>query len=145
MTVRRILNAKPLHEVVTIRPEVTVADAAGKLAEMRIGALVVSTDGKTIAGVISERDIVRELGRRGTECLTETVAQVMTSEVQTVKPDTAALRALDIMTQGRFRHLPVVEGSVMVGVISIGDVVKYRLEEIQFENAALTDLITGNV
>jgi CBS domain-containing protein len=145
MTIRRILKQKAIGEIVTVSPEASVAEATRLLAEKRIGALVASSDGRTIAGVLSERDIVRELGKRGTGCLDDRVADLMTREVRTVSPDTLALRALDIMTQGRFRHLPVVEGNVMVGVVSIGDVVKYRLEEIQRENAALTDMITGHV
>lgn len=144
MTVRQILNSKSISDILTITPDATIADAAKILSEKRIGALVVSRDGKSLDGMLSERDIVRELGRRGTHCMADKVSDLMTSEVITVAPGDVVVTALEKMTAGRFRHLPVVEDGVMIGVISIGDVVKDRIDEVERENTALTDMIAGH-
>ena len=144
MTVRRILESKPRHDILTIRPDASVADAARLLSENRIGALVVSRDGASLDGMLSERDIVRELGKRGPGCLEDRVSDLMTAKVITADPGDIAVTALEKMTAGRFRHLPVVEDGQMIGVISIGDVVKHRIEEVERENTALTDMIVGH-
>ena len=144
MTVRRILDSKPRHDILTIKPTDSVADAARILSENRIGALVVSSDGASLDGMLSERDIVRELGKRGPSCLDDRVSALMTAEVITAAPDDVAVTALEKMTAGRFRHLPVMDGGDMIGVISIGDVVKHRIEEVERENTALTDMIVGH-
>lgn len=143
MLVRQILKSKGNDAVLTIRPEATVAEAARMLSERRIGCLVVSRGGDRPEGVISERDIVREMGARGVGCFDETVAEMMTEEVQTCSCDDLADDVLSRMTQGRFRHLPVLEGGRMIGLISIGDVVKARLSELAMEKDALEGMIAG--
>lgn len=147
MLVQQILKAKGTpggDGIITINPDKPVSDAAQLLAEMRIGAVVVSRDGTTVAGILSERDIVRELGRRGTGCLTDTVGEMMTSTIETCAPDEKADHVLARMTGGRFRHMPVMEGERMIGVISIGDVVKARLDELSMEQEALKGMIMGH-
>jgi len=143
MLVSQILKTKSDDGVVTIAPGTTLARAAEVLSSRRIGALVVSADGKKVAGILSERDIVRELGRRGPACLPDTVDSVMTARVITCARGDRADEVLQKMTDGRFRHLPVVEGEEMVGLISIGDVVKARLAELAMEKDALEGMIKG--
>jgi len=143
MLIQHILDSKPHSSVLTISKNVTIKDAIEDLSAHRIGALVVSEDGTTVEGIISERDIIRVIGQRGISCLSESVADNMTSDITScVKSDTAE-EALQLMTDGRFRHLPVVEDGVMVGLISIGDVVKARLAEIENEKSAMVDMIRG--
>ena len=144
MTIGRILQSKGSADVLTVSPGATIGEAAAILSVKRVGALVVSRDGDTLNGVISERDIVRELGKQGPPCLDNLVSDLMTRDVKTVTPAATAIEALNIMTAGRFRHLPVLDDGKMVGVISIGDVVKYRMDQIQHENEALTDMIVGH-
>ena len=143
MLVQQILRSKGNGEVLTIRPDATVAEAARLLSERRIGCLVVSRDGAQPEGVISERDIVREMGVRGVGCFQEAVAEMMTEEVQTCGCDDQADDVLIKMTEGRFRHLPVMNGGRMIGLISIGDVVKARLSELAMEKDALEGMIAG--
>ncbi len=143
MTVAKILQSKGSTDVVSIAPGKAVSEAAGLLAERRIGSLVVSEDGTTVQGILSERDIVRELGRRGTGCLTETVGDMMTRDIITCQKSDKAISVLGKMTKGRFRHMPVVEGGQMVGIVTLGDVVKYRLEEVEMEKTALEGMIMG--
>ena len=144
MRVHQILRNKGDDGVVTAQPDLTVAEAAELLSTKRIGAVIVSQDGKTPQGILSERDIVRELGRRGTGCLTEKVSAMMTAKVTTCKPDDSADGILGTMTEGRFRHLPVMDGDQMIGLISIGDVVKARLSELSMERDALQDMVMGH-
>lgn len=144
MTVRHILDGKQKSDLLTITPGATVQDAARILSEMRIGALIVSRDGQALDGMLSERDIVRELGRRGPSCMSDAVEALMTKEVVTADPADTAIRALEKMTHGRFRHLPVVKDGKMIGVVSIGDVVKHRIDEVERENSALTEMIVGH-
>ena len=143
MLVSQILQSKASDRVLTIRPDATVAEAARVLSERRIGSLVVSTDGSAVQGIISERDIVREMGRRGVGCFTERVEEMMTRDVVTCTRSDLADDVLTRMTEGRFRHLPVVENGQMVGLISIGDVVKARLSELSMEKDALEGMIKG--
>ena len=143
MLVRQILKSKGSDRVLTIRPDATVAEAARLLSECRIGSLVVSTDGQHVAGIISERDIVREMGKRGVGAFHEHVEEMMTEKVETCVAEDQADDVLTKMTQGRFRHLPVVENGLMIGIISIGDVVKARLSELSMEKDALEGMITG--
>lgn len=143
MLVHQILRMKTGSAVACISPDAQVTEAAEKLSELRIGCLVVSADGKTVAGIISERDIVRELGRRGPDCLTEAVSALMTRRVMACAPGDAADAVLERMTEGRFRHMPVVEEGAMIGLISIGDVVKARLSELGMEKQALEGMIMG--
>ena len=144
MLVQQILSSKSTGEVFTLSPSATLSEAAALLSEKRIGAIIVSKDGKHPAGILSERDIVRELGKQGPPCLDYLVSDLMTRDVTTVTPAETALDALNKMTAGRFRHLPVLDNGVMVGVISIGDVVKYRMDQIEHENEALTEMIVGH-
>jgi CBS domain-containing protein len=143
MLVAQILKSKSDDGVVTVQPDATLASVAELLSSRKIGAVVVSADGKHVAGILSERDIVRELGKRGPGCLTDTVASVMTARVVTCTRGDDAQVVLQKMTDGRFRHLPVVEGAEMVGLISIGDVVKARLAELAMEKDALEGMIKG--
>lgn len=146
MIVKQILAMKSgPDEIVTIRPDTTVAEAARLLSERRIGAVVVSSDGRKAEGILSERDIVRELGHSGAEVLERTASEMMTRKVSTCVCADDALEVLERMTQGRFRHLPVVDDKgEMLGVVSIGDVVFGRLKELNAEKEALTGMIMGN-
>ncbi len=143
MHVQQILKSKSDDGVVTVAPGTSLAKAAEILSSRRIGAVVVSADGKRVAGILSERDIVRELGRRGPACMADSVDTVMTATISTCKRDDKADAVLQKMTDGRFRHMPVVEGDQMVGLISIGDVVKARLMELAMEKDALEGMIKG--
>lgn len=143
MLVSQILKSKADDAVVTVAPGTSLAKAAEVLSARRIGALVVSPDGKQVAGILSERDVVRELGRRGVVCLTDTVDTVMTAKIVTCALGDRTNAVLQMMTEGRFRHMPVLEGGMMVGLISIGDVVKARLAELNAEKDALEGMIKG--
>lgn len=143
MLVQQILKSKSDDGVVTVPPGTTLAKAAELLSSRRIGAVIVSPDGKRPAGILSERDIVRELGRRGSGCLSDTVDTIMTVKIVGCTREDAADQVLQKMTDGRFRHMPVMEGDQMVGLISIGDVVKARLSELSMEKEALEGMIKG--
>lgn len=143
MTVAKILKSKGTDEVVTVKPGATVAEAARILSDKRIGSVVVSSDGTSALGILSERDIVREIGKRGPGCLSEKVEQMMTTKLVTCTREDRAVDVLGTMTNGRFRHMPVVENGQMVGLITIGDVVKYRLTELAMEKDALEGMIMG--
>ena len=139
MTVRAILESKG-RQVLTIEPDAKVSAAVKLLSERRIGALLVM-QGSRIEGIISERDIVRVLGERGAAALDEPVNAVMTVKVVTCKPADTVASLMETMTEGKFRHLPVVEESRVVGLISIGDVVKRRVMEYEQEQEAMRDYI----
>jgi CBS domain-containing protein len=141
--VSAILRSKPSEGVITIAPGSTVAEAAQVLSAKRIGAVIVSPDGRHLAGILSERDIVRELGRRGGACLTDKVDTLMTRTVVSCVLSDRTNAVLQKMTDGRFRHMPVMDGDEMVGLISIGDVVKVRLSELATEVDALEGMIKG--
>ena len=143
MLVQQILTMKPSHTVVTIAPTATLGEAVDLLAAHRIGAVVVSTDGKRVAGILSERDVVRELGKHGTACLSFRIERVMTAKIISCTAGEQANQVLQKMTDGRFRHMPVMDGDVMLGLISIGDVVKARLAELSMEKDALESMIKG--
>ncbi|MXQ07678.1 CBS domain-containing protein [Alphaproteobacteria bacterium GH1-50] len=143
MLVRQILAMKGGGEVETIPAATGIADAVRMLSEKRIGALVVSDDGKTPLGILSERDVVRELGRRGQGVLDENVSDLMTHDLIGCTSDESADQVLSKMTDGRFRHMPVMDGTQMIGLISIGDVVKARLSELAMEKDALEGMIKG--
>ncbi len=143
MTVSKILQSKGSADVVTVRPDAKVSDAARLLSEKRIGSLVVSTSGDVAEGILSERDIVREIGRRGPACLEDQVADMMTTKLVTATKSQKSDEVLAKMTGGRFRHMPVVEDGKMVGLVTLGDVVKYRLSEVTAENEALEGMIMG--
>ena len=143
MLVSQILKLKSDDGVVTVPPGTSVAKVAEVLSARRIGAIVVSVDGKTLLGIISERDVVRELGRRGPPCLTDPVDSIMTVRVVTCARSDPTTDVMQKMTDGRFRHMPVMEGDQMVGLVSIGDVVKARLSELSMEKDALEGMIKG--
>ena len=144
MKVSVILQKKGSSEVATIQPDTSISDAVRELSRRRIGALVVSRGGGEIAGIISERDVVRRLGEEGPGVLTRSVSDLMTSKVETCTVDDTAFDLLDRMTGGRFRHMPVVGADGRItGILSIGDVVKARLEEIEAENAAMADMLSS--
>jgi CBS domain-containing protein len=144
MIVRNIVDAKPSHEIISVQPSETVRRAVEVLAKNRIGAVIVSRDGAIVDGILSERDIVRALGNRGVECLDMQVQDLMTAEVIGCHPEDTALSILERMTDGRFRHMPVIDANRMIAVISIGDVVKARITEVQAENSALTEMISNS-
>ncbi|MBR3371422.1 MAG: CBS domain-containing protein [Rhodobacteraceae bacterium] len=143
MLVSQILRNKESQSVMTIGLGASLSEVARVLSENRIGALVVSPDGKTVAGIVSEHDIVRELGKRGAGCLSDKVDDVMTRNVYGCKADDSADLVLQTMTAKRFRHIPVMEGDQMLGLISIGDVVAARMSELELEKDALTGMIMG--
>ena len=138
MSVRDILETKGAN-VVTIRSDTTVADAVGRMRAENIGALVVSSDGRTVEGVISERDVVRGLADEGEGLLAATVETLMTTPIRTCSPDDAVETVMLEMTEHRARHFPVVDGELLVGIVSIGDVVKNRLAEIKLEKQVLRE------
>ncbi|MEP3345935.1 MAG: CBS domain-containing protein [Litoreibacter sp.] len=144
MLVSHILKLKADDGVVTIGPEASVADAANVLSSRKIGSIVVSSDDKSALGILSERDIVREIGKRGAGCLTETVESMMTKKLVTCTSGERADTVLTKMTEGRFRHMPVVENGTMVGLVTLGDVVKARLRELAMEKDALEGMIMGH-
>jgi CBS domain-containing protein len=138
MTVEQLLNTKG-REVATIEPDATVALAAHRLRARGVGALVVSRGGGVIAGIISERDIVRGLAEHGRDLLDRRVSDLMTRSVTTCSPTDSVRDLMAVMTQRRIRHLPVAREGTLCGIVSIGDVVKNRLEEMQLETGVLRD------
>jgi CBS domain-containing protein len=144
MLVQQILKSKDAEGVITVLPEATVADAAAILAQKRIGTVVVSPDGVQAIGILSERDIVRELSQAGALCLGAQVQEYMTRDpVTCTRADTAEV-ILHKMTEGRFRHMPVVEDGRLIGLVTLGDVVKARLNELAMEKDALQGMIMGH-
>lgn len=139
MTVRAVLGSKG-HQVIRVSPDAKLSAAVKILAERRIGAVMVMS-GQKIEGILSERDVVRVLGERGAAVLEEPVRSVMTSKVITCHESDTVGAIMEIMTSGKFRHLPVVENDRIVGLISIGDVVKWRVAEYEREQEALQDYI----
>ncbi|MCR9157638.1 MAG: CBS domain-containing protein [Rhodobacteraceae bacterium] len=144
MQVHHILKSKATDAVVTVKSGTSIADVAKILTEKRIGTVVVSDDQQTALGILSERDIVRELATRGASCLSETADSYMTSKLVTCSRNDDADHILSQMTEGRFRHMPVIEDGKLVGLITIGDVVKARLTELAMERNALEGMIMGH-
>jgi CBS domain-containing protein len=140
MTVKTILGAKGTS-VTTIEPAATLGNAIGVLAERRIGALVVTGADSRLVGIITERDIVRMLAKNGAGALDMPVTEAMTRKVVTCGQAETVSGVMERMTAGKFRHVPVVERERLVGIVSIGDVVKFRLEEMEREASALRDYI----
>ncbi len=139
MTVRAILDLKG-RDVVIIAPEKSLAEAAELLSKHKIGAIVVVSAEK-ISGILSERDIVKAISNGGVDALRGKIADKMTSTVVTCEPHDTMASLMNRMTAGRFRHVPVIENGKLAGIVSIGDVVKYRLAEIERESSALRDYI----
>jgi CBS domain-containing protein len=140
MNVKTILSLKGSH-VTTVEPTATLEAAVAILAKHRIGALVVLGADQRVIGILSERDIVRALAELGANALTTPLAQVMTRKVVTCGEAETVGAIMERMTTGKFRHVPVLEQDRLVGIVSIGDVVKHRLSEIEHESAALRDYI----
>lgn len=140
MRVTDILRQKG-DDVATIQTTATLAEAAQVMNVRRIGALVVSDDGSSIRGILSERDVMRLLAERGAECLDSQVHEAMTLDVHTCQPDDFIDHLASVMTERRIRHLPVVAGGRLSGIVSIGDVVKRRVEELESERQQLTEYI----
>ncbi len=143
MQVHQILKIKGTDGVFTVPPGTKVSEAARILSEKRIGTVVVSSDGLLPEGILSERDIVRELAATGGACLDATVETYMTRDPVTCTCSDKADSLLAQMTEGRFRHMPVVEDGKMVGLVTLGDVVKARLDELAAENTALESMIAN--
>jgi CBS domain-containing protein len=140
MKIREVIAGKAIKDIVTIGPDATVRELLALLAEYNIGAAVVSEDGSSVDGIVSERDIVRRLNGNDA-ALGDTVSQIMTSQVRTCEPSSSLDEVRTTMTEGRFRHLPVVEGGRLVGVVSIGDIVKAHIDQIEFERDQLDSYV----
>ena len=142
MRISDVLRVKGT-QVVTVTPDTKVRRLMGVLAEHRIGAVVVSRDGIAVDGIASERDIVQALALRGDAVMSEPVTAIYTAEVHTVRPQTTIEEVMRMMTERRVRHAPVVVDGSLRGIVSIGDVVKIRIDELETERTALTHYITG--
>ena len=142
MRISDILRVKGA-EVVTVTPDTTVERLLAVLAEHKIGAAVVSGEGTTVEGIVSERDIVRALAARGAGVLAEPVSAIHTTDVRTIGPDADLAEVERLMTERRFRHVPVVVDGGLHGIVSIGDVVKKRIDELETERESLAGYITG--
>ena len=140
MNVEQLLSDKG-REVISVQPHRTLAEAIRTLSEKRIGAVVVMGADGTLSGILSERDIIRALGEQGAGALESAVSRSMTSKVVTCRPQTSVDELMEIMTTGRFRHVPVVENGRVTGIVSIGDVVKHRVAAIEAESKAMRDYI----
>lgn len=140
MTIGSILHGKP-HRLISVAPDDTLQQAAEVLTRERIGALLVLKPNGDIAGIISERDIIRAVGVKGADVLSRPVAELMTKEVTCCTPDDTVDEAMALMTERRFRHLPVRQGGKVVAMISIGDVVKMKVEEAEAESQAMREYI----
>jgi CBS domain-containing protein len=144
MTIAAILRHKG-HDVASVAPTALIADVARQLTDRHIGAVLVRDAAGQLLGIVSERDIVRGLARHGAACLALTAAQLMTSVLHTVTPTTTVAEAMTLMTHSRVRHLPVLEAGVLVGLISIGDVVKTRIDQQEQEVDSLRAYVAGSV
>lgn len=140
MKVESILSGKG-RSVVTIGVDETVADVVRVLADKRIGAVVVGDGEGGVAGILTERDVVRALAASGGDALNHRVGSLMTRDVVTASPHDSLDALSERMTRGRFRHVPIIDGNRLVGIVSIGDVVKYRIESIEAEASAMRDYI----
>jgi CBS domain-containing protein len=140
MRIVEVLNTKPDSGVITISPEAGVRELLAQMAEHNVGALIVSSDGETIAGIVSERDVVRHLHHDGT-VVNNTVAAIMTEVVETTAPDSTLDELMEVMTRRRIRHVPVVEDGRLVGIVSIGDVVKHKMSQLEFERDQLDSYV----
>ena len=143
MRISDILRGKG-EQVVTVTPDTNVERLLAVLAEHKIGAAVVSREGSTVEGIVSERDVVRALAARGASVLGEPVTAIHTADVHTIAPDAALADVERLMTERRFRHVPVVADGRLRGIVSIGDVVKRRIDELETERTTLTEYITGS-
>ena len=142
MRISDILRVKG-DRVVTVQPDAIVTELLTLLAQHKIGAVIVSADGAHVDGIVSERDVVRALANRGAAVLSEPVNRIHTTQVRSVAPDASIEDVERLMTDNRFRHVPVVQDGTLKGVVSIGDVVKNRIDELESERSSLTGYITG--
>ena len=140
MKINDVINAKPSHQVVTIGPDATVRELIALLAEHNVGALVVSDDGERVTGIVSERDVVRRL-HADAGVLETPVSSIMTADVRTCAGDDGLTDLMQLMTEHRIRHVPVVADGRLTGIISIGDVVKNRIGELEFERDQLDSYV----
>jgi CBS domain-containing protein len=140
MRIADVLKAKAEGGVVTITPEAGVRELIGLLAEHNVGALIVSADGDSVDGIVSERDVVRHLHHDGT-VVDNTVGAIMTEVVETCEPETELDEIMEIMTRRRIRHVPVVRDGRLIGIVSIGDVVKHKLSELEFQRDQLDSYV----
>ncbi|WP_183100469.1 CBS domain-containing protein [Nocardioides pelophilus] len=140
MRISEVLKTKQLQDVVTIAPEAAVCELIATLAEHNIGALIVSSDGSSLDGIVSERDVVRRLHTDGT-VLQNTAGAIMTQVVKTCSPQDELDDVMMWMTEGRFRHIPVCDGDRLVGIVSIGDLVKRKIDQLQFERDQLDNYV----
>lgn len=141
MKVRQLIERKGSNSTFTAKPEQTIGDAAKRLSELRIGCLIVEDSAGGMAGILSERDIVSALGRDGPACLSNAVSSIMTQEVVTCGLDDDENSILTRMSAGRFRHMPVMDDGKIAGLLSIGDVVKARIETLERDNEAMESMI----
>ncbi|MFP5252505.1 MAG: CBS domain-containing protein [Actinomycetes bacterium] len=139
MRISEVLANKPIKDVITVAPDATVRELVGLLAQHNVGALVVC-EGERLAGIVSERDVVRRL-QEDESVLDRPVESIMTSDVQTCSPDMRVNDLMQVMTTGRFRHMPVLDDGRLVGIVSIGDVVKHRMNELEFERDQLDSYV----
>jgi len=140
MRIKDVLSAKPSREVITVSPDASVRDLVGLLAEHNVGALIVSGDGSSVDGIVSERDVVRQL-HADESVLDAAVSAIMTIEVQSCSGSDAVNDLMQMMTEFRIRHVPVVKNGAITGIISIGDVVKSRMSELEFERDQLDSYV----
>ena len=140
MKINDVISAKSSQDVVTIGPDATVRELVALLAEHNIGAVIVSGDGSAVDGIVSERDVVRRLNT-GDDVLSAPVAQIMTAVVQTTEPGHDVDEVMAQMTEHRIRHVPVIDDGTLVGVVSIGDVVKSRITQLEFERDQLDSYV----
>jgi CBS domain-containing protein len=144
MIVRQILKDKAMAGILHLGPDARVSEAAKIMSDKRIGTMIISNDGKTADGILSERDIVHEVGKSGAGCLDQAVSSLMTPNPVTCTPQDTALQVLEIMSERRFRHMPVMEDGALIGLVSIGDVVKARLSQLAMERDALEGMVMGH-
>jgi CBS domain-containing protein len=142
MRIGDVLQAKDSPAVVTVSPDASVRDLLGVLSDHNIGAVIVSADGESMDGIVSERDVVRRLHADGT-VVNNTVGNIMTAVVSTCSPADGLDDVLHAMTEGRFRHIPVVDDDgAMIGIVSIGDLVKHKIDELQFQRDQLDSYVS---
>lgn len=142
MRISDVLQSKGTSTVITITPDASVRDLLALLSEHNIGALVVSEDGAVPSGIVSERDVVRRLGT-DTSVLDLSISEIMTADIQVCEPGDKLDDLMVLMTERRIRHVPVLEDGVLVGMVSIGDAVKMRMGELEYERDRLNDYVTG--
>jgi CBS domain-containing protein len=143
MNIAQILKAKG-RAVATARPDAKLLEIVNKLAQKKIGAIVIVGDNGEVVGIISERDVIRRLGERGEHALQEPVTQSMTTSVISCTETSTLDELMELMTQGRFRHVPVLEDGALVGIVSIGDIVKHHIAEVEMEVTAMRGyFVTG--